>query len=44
MIDNFQKKIGGEYIDDVIVGLSHPELFIDRVTEHKRILGTDIIQ
>jgi cell division protein FtsA len=44
MIDWFQKKIWGEYIDDIIVWLSHPELFIDRVTEHKRILGTDIIQ
>lgn len=39
MIDWFQKKIGGEYIDDVIVGISHPELLIERVSEHKRILG-----
>ncbi len=44
MIDGFQKKIWGEYIDDIIVWLSHPELFIDRVTEHKRILTTDTIQ
>jgi len=44
MIDWFQKKIWGEYIDDVIVWLSHPDLCIDRVTEHKRILGSDIIQ
>lgn len=44
MIDNFQKKIWGEYIDDVIVWLSHPELYIDRVSEHKRILWTDTIQ
>ncbi len=32
MIDGFQKKIWGEYIDDVIVWLSHPDLFIDRVS------------
>ena len=44
MIDNFQKKIWGEYIDDVIVWISHPELYIERVTEHKRILNTNIIQ
>ena len=44
MIDWFQKKIWGEYIDDVIVWLSHPELLIERVTEHKRILESDIVQ
>jgi cell division ATPase FtsA len=44
MIESFQNKIGGVYIDDVIVGISHPELCIERVTEHKRILGADTIQ
>ena len=44
MVEGFQKKIGGEYIDDVIVGISHPELLIERVSEHKRILGNASIQ
>lgn len=44
MIESFQNKIWLEYIDDVVVWISHPELFIERVTEHKRILWTDIIQ
>lgn len=44
MIEWFQRKIGGEYIDDVIVGISHPELLIERVSEHKRILGNNTIQ
>lgn len=39
MVEEFQRKIGWEYIDDVIVGISHPELLIERVSEHKRILG-----
>lgn len=44
MVEDFQNKLWGEYIDDVIVGLSHPELVIERVSEHKRILGSDNIQ
>lgn len=44
MIEWFQKKLGGEYIDDVIVGISHPELLVERISEHKRILGTTVIQ
>ena len=44
MVEGFQKKIGGEYIDDVIVWISHPELIIERVSEHKRILGNASIQ
>ncbi len=44
MVDNFQKRLWWDYIDDVIVGLSHPELLIERVSEHKRILWSPTIQ
>ncbi len=43
VIDGFQKKLGGEYIEDVVIGISHPEMVIERVTEQKRILGSDTI-
>ena len=43
VIDGFQKKLWWEYIEDVIIGISHPEMIVERVTEQKRILGSDII-
>ena len=43
VIEWFQKKLGGEYIDDVVIGISHPEMLIERITESKRILWSDII-
>lgn len=43
VVDGFQHKLGGEYIEDVIIGISHPEMIIERVTEQKRILGSDTI-
>lgn len=43
IIEDFQKKIGDDYIDDVVVGVSHPDLIITRVSEHKRILGKSTI-
>lgn len=44
IVEELQRKLGGEYIDDVIIGISHPELIIERVSEHKRILGNTTIQ
>lgn len=43
IIDGFQKKLWGEYIDEVIVGVSHPEMIVERITESKRIIWSDQI-
>lgn len=43
LIEWFQKKLWGEYIDDVVIGISHPEMIIERISESKRILGADTI-
>lgn len=43
MIDDFQRKLWGEYIDDIVVGISHPEMLIERVSEQKRILGNTTV-
>ena len=44
LVEGFQKKLWGEYVDDIIVGVSHPELRIKRLSEHKRILWWAAIQ
>lgn len=44
LIEWFQKKLWGEeYIDDVVIGLSHPDMIIERISESKRILWADTI-
>jgi len=43
VIENFQKKLWWEYIDEVIIGISHPDMIIERVLESKRILWGEII-
>ncbi len=42
MNERFIKKLWGDFIDEAIVGLSHPEIQRERVTEHKRIMGEKI--
>lgn len=39
----FIKKLGGDFIDEVFVSISHPEAVVQRVIEQKRIM-TDEIQ
>ncbi|MCF7834674.1 cell division protein FtsA [Candidatus Gracilibacteria bacterium] len=40
--ENFVKKLGGDFIDEVFVSLSHPEMIINRVVEQKRIMKDEI--
>ena len=42
MITNFVKKLGGDFIDEVYVGLSHPEFTTTRIVESKRIMSDSI--
>lgn len=44
IVENFVKKLGGEFIDEVYVCLSHPEMQVTRVTEQKRIMSETIRQ
>lgn len=42
IIENFVKKLGGDFIDEVFVSVSHPEGKITRVSEQKRIMKDSI--
>lgn len=42
MNDMFIKKLWGDFIDEVIVGISHPEIQRERISEHKRIMWEKI--
>lgn len=40
--ENFVKKLWWDFIDEVFVSLSHPEMIINRVVEQKRIMKDEI--
>lgn len=42
MVEWFIKKLGWDFIDEVFVGVSHPDIKITRITEQKRIMDTEI--
>lgn len=42
IIENFSKKLGGDFIDSVVIGLSHPEMIVSRIYESKRILQEEV--
>lgn len=42
IIENFVKKLWGDFIDEVFVSVSHPEGKITRITEQKRIMKDSI--
>jgi len=41
--ESFIKKLGGDFIEEVLVGISHPEMIVNRVVEQKRIMTEEII-
>lgn len=42
LLDNFSKKLWGNFIDEVVLGVSHPECHVSRVSESKRILNKTV--
>ncbi len=42
VITNFQKKLGSDYVDDIYITISHPDMYISRISEQKRILSNKI--
>ncbi|MEI8092441.1 MAG: cell division protein FtsA [bacterium] len=42
MTESFVKKLGGDFIEEVFVGISHPEMIVNRVIEQKRIMTEEI--
>jgi len=44
LISLFHKKLGGDYIDEYIIGLSHPYAKVQRVQEQKRVMTEKITQ
>lgn len=43
IVDSFVKKLGGDFIDEVFVSVSHPEAKVQRIVEQKRIMK-DVIE
>lgn len=42
IIESFHKKLGDDYLDQVFIGISHPEMLITRMHEQKRIMGEKV--
>lgn len=42
LLSSFSKKLGGDFVEEVFVGISHPELSITRVQETKRIMNRTV--
>lgn len=42
ILENFVKKLWGDFIEELFVSISHPELIINRVVEQKRVMRDEI--
>ena len=42
IIATFNKKLGGDFLDEVYVGISHPDMIVTRIQESKRIMTDKI--
>lgn len=42
ILESFVKKLWGDFIEELFVSISHPELIINRVVEQKRIMRDEI--
>ncbi len=42
ILENFIKKLWGDFIDEIFVSISHPEAIIQRVVEQKRVMRDEI--
>lgn len=40
--ENFIKKLGGDFIEKVYIGISHPEMLTQRIIEGKRIMNEEV--
>ena len=44
IVENFSKKLGGDFIENVVISLSHPEMIVSRIYESKRILQEEVTE
>ena len=42
IIEHFIKKLGGDFIEEVVVWVSHPEMLVHRIIEGKRIMQEEV--
>lgn len=42
LVESFSKKLGGDFVEEVYVGISHPLTLTNRVHEQKRVLSSSI--
>jgi len=44
IVENFSKKLGGDFIENAVISLSHPEMIVSRIYESKRILQEEVTE
>lgn len=44
IVENFIKKLWWDFLDEVFVGISHPDGLVKRLSEHKRIMTDEITE
>ena len=44
IVEHFIKKLWGDFIEDVVISLSHPEMIVNRIYESKRILQEEVTE
>ena len=44
IVENLSKKLGGDFIEHVVISLSHPEMIVSSIYESKRILQEEVIE
>lgn len=42
IVENFVKKLGGDFFEEVYIGVSHPEMLVNRIVEGKRIMDDEV--
>lgn len=42
IVESFIKKLGGDFIERVYLGVSHPEMLVQRIVEGKRIMKEEV--
>jgi cell division ATPase FtsA len=42
LLNEFNKKLGGNFLDEVVIGISHPDMLFTRMKEFKRVMTANI--
>ena len=42
LLNEFNKKLWGNFLDEIVIGISHPDMLFTRIKEFKRVMSTSI--